>query len=47
MLNKLTLALILVASWLTAESGEDTGKRVGALVFGPALSAVTAAEPGS
>ena len=34
MLNKLTLALLLIASWVTAESGEDTGQKVGALLFG-------------
>ena len=46
MLNKLTLALLLIASWVTAESGEDTGQKVGALLFGPALSAVAADDAG-
>lgn len=47
MLNKILLALILVAAWVTAESGEDTGARFGALVFGPVLSATSAPGPGS
>ncbi|MCB1331984.1 MAG: hypothetical protein KDK28_22025 [Maritimibacter sp.] len=46
MLNKLTLALILIASWVTAESGEATGQKVGALLFGAAPGVVTAAEAG-
>lgn len=42
MLNKLTLVLLLIAAWVTAESGEETGTKFGALIVAPALDAIAA-----